>query len=157
MHFAADHEVGVGGEHRPAASQLDAKPQSRASVAFQPGLDADLPSGEVRGECDAADAGPRHLFDPDALPDPGGARIPDRVRLQLPILLAARLREVVRIVFGANDDHAAGRWRERGDVEGERRVTAVVRSGVHAIHPYGCPVVHRPEMEQPLLIRRAGR
>ena len=65
-------------------------------------------------------------LEPDRLPDAGRARIPDRVRLELPVLLAARLRQVGWIVFGAHDDLARrAAVQESRDVDGERRVAAV--------------------------------
>ena len=50
------------------------------------------------------------------------------VRLLLPVLLAARLRQIERLILGADDDHllvVAGR-QHRGDVGRERGVPALV-------------------------------
>ena len=51
------------------------------------------------------------------------------MRLELPVLFAARLREIRRIVVGAHDDDEVRRLVTNGrEVDRERRVAAFVRS-----------------------------
>ena len=90
------------------------------------------------------------LLEPDRLPDAGRAVVPDRVRLGLPVLLAARLGQVVRIVFGPDDQHVLRRRASqgRGDVGGERRVAALVRGDKQTVDPDLRPVIDRAEVEQ---------
>ena len=62
--------------------KLDVEPQVVAALAVQPGFEADLPALQVRRPAQHARSQvARHDFQPDRLPDAGGARIPDRVRL----------------------------------------------------------------------------
>src|SRR5215207_9658913 len=103
MYFAADDQVRVRGDDR-LGSELDAESQSLASVALQPRIEADFPAGEVWRECQPIDACSRNLFEPHGLPDTGRARIPDGVRLQPPVLLAARLGEILRVIFRPDDN-----------------------------------------------------
>src|SRR4051812_25442167 len=112
--------------------------QPALSGSADPGLESDLPPFQVGSPADAVDARRRHDLGPDGLPNAAGAWIPDRVRLQLPVLLAARLREIVRVVFSAHDDcRIAGRafekWRE---VNGERRVATLMTSGEPIVAPH---------------------
>ena len=83
---------------------------------------------------------------------PGGAVVPDLVRLLLPVLLAARLRQIERLILGADDDHlvtVAGR-QHRGDVGGEWGVPTFVPGDQPAIDPDVGAVVDRAEMEHEL-------
>src|SRR4029078_3858222 len=91
-------------------------------------------------------------FEPDGLPDAGRARIPDRVRVQLPVLLSARLREIVRVVEGADHEFLLGAVRQvRRDVNGEGRVAAFVSTGKPAVYPDGRDVVDCTEIQQQAL------
>ena len=121
-------------------------------------LEADLPPLEVRRPADRRRSQvARHRLHPDRLPDAGRARVPDRVRLELPVLLAARLGEVVRVVLGAHDDLACARRRTRSrDVERERRVAALV-SPTAAVDPDGRAVVDGAEVEDQSLLARSRR
>src|SRR5688500_19674564 len=59
---------------------------------------------QVGRPAQSADPARRQRLEPHRLPDPAGARVPDRVRLEQPVLLAARLREIERVVFGPHHD-----------------------------------------------------
>ena len=103
--FAGDHRVGVVGQQRVAGVELHVEPQVVAALARRARPRSRSPSARRSGvQRRLADAGGGHALQPDGLPDAGGARVPDRVRLELPVLLAARLGEVVRVVLGADDD-----------------------------------------------------
>ena len=91
MDFAAHDVVGIGGERLVAVSQLDAESQSRPARPIQPDLDTDLPPREIRRQAETADARRRNTLEPHGLPDASRPRIPDRVRLELPVLLAPGL------------------------------------------------------------------
>src|SRR3954470_881496 len=157
MHAAGEDLVGVRGEHLTLAVQLDPEPQAVATLAVDPRLDANLPAREIRREGDAKNARGGHALHPHRLPDAARAWIPDRMRLELPVLLAARLGEIVRIVFRADHDFArrvAGE--KRSDVDGEGCVAAVMRAGDHTIDPDLGAVIDRAEVEQPAA-RGVGR
>ena len=92
--------------------------------------------------------GARDHLHPDGLPDAGRPRIPDGMRRDLPVLLAARFGEVVRVVFGANDELDRGLIGASGDVERERRIAALVAAEASAVDPDGGVVVDRAEVQQ---------
>ena len=71
------------------------------------------------------------------------------MRLQLPVLLAAWLGEVGRIVVRAHDDLLQQSLLEQiGDVEGEGRVAALVLAARGAVDPDRGAVVDGAEMQQ---------
>ena len=72
----------------------------------------------------------------------------------LPVLLAARLREILRVVFGANDELDRRLIGASGDVERERRIAALVSAEASAVDPDRRVVVHRAEVqEDPVALR----
>jgi len=81
------------------------------------------------------------------------------VRLRLPVLLAARLRQVGRLVLRPDDDLLlALRQEEAGDVDGERRVSALVARDRQAVDPDRRGVVDGAEaQEQPVPVRQRRR
>ena len=90
-----------------------------------------------------------HDLHPDRLPDAGGPRIPDRMRLQLPVLLAARLGQILRVVFDPDDDlEGLGAECARREVDRERRVAADVMADREAAGPHRRFVIDRAEMQQ---------
>src|SRR4029450_704179 len=133
----------------PGHLQPAPEPQPVSPFSGDPGLEADVPSFEAGGPAHRVDSSRRHTFHPRRLPDARGPRVPDRVRLELPVLLAARLGEIRGIVFCA-DRYLAGRLdrHEVGQVHHERRVAPLVRTGQGAVDPYRGGVIDGPEMEQ---------
>ena len=130
VHLAGDDRVAC---RRPAAARRARSVTSQragrrgASPSTQR-LEADLPALDVAASSGRVPiAGRGHALEPDRLPDAGRARIPDRVRLELPVLLAARLGEVVRDRRRrARRPSAARGIAAVGDVGAERRVAAFV-------------------------------
>ncbi len=49
-----------------------------------------------------------HRLQPDGLPDARCPVVPNPVWLRLPILLPTRLRQIARVVLGADDDPLGG-------------------------------------------------
>ncbi len=96
---------------------------------------------------------PWQALEPDALPDAGRPRVPDRVRRALPVLLPSRFRQVVRIVLGANDEvvRTVGR-QHRGHVGTEGRVSPLVLGDHRPIDPDGCAVVDRTEAQDQAIV-----
>jgi hypothetical protein len=77
------------------------------------------------------------------------------VGLRLPVLLAARLFEVVRVVRGTHLDlERAVRREELGDVDGERSVAALVPRRELPVEPHGRVVVDGFEVQEPALAVR---
>src|SRR5215204_7251275 len=99
MDFAAYEEIGVCRQHRVTAAKPDAETQILPPLALEPHLNADFPPRQAGCEADPPDPCRRDLLDPHRLPNARRARIPDGVRLQLPVLFAARLGQVMRIVL----------------------------------------------------------
>src|SRR5215211_954518 len=88
----------------------------------EPEMQTEQSAVEIRGPAHVADVAAGDRFQPDRLPDPGSAVVPDLVRPLLPILLASRLRQIERLILRADNDHlipVAGR-QHRGDIGGER-------------------------------------
>src|SRR3712207_7258413 len=82
--------------------------------------------------------------DPHRLPDAGRAVVPDRVRLALPVLLAAWLAQVRGAVLGPHDDGLrAGRLQRRGD----RKSTRLNSSHANISYAVFCLIIshHDPE------------
>src|SRR5262249_60776340 len=122
----------------PRLSRLepDVQPQSLAAQAFQTRFQADFPALQTGRPAHPADPSRAHALQPDGLPDAGRPRIPDGVRVQLPILLAARLGEILRIVLGTDRDRLRALCREEiRDVRLEGRVAAFVPGDDEAIDP----------------------
>ena len=77
--------------------------------------------------------------------------VPDVVRVELPVLLAARLRGVVGVVFGPHHKHVfvVGCAAEQvGHVEGERGLAADVPAHGNAVEPHPRRVVDGTEVDQ---------
>ncbi len=71
------------------------------------------------------------------------------MRVTLPVLLPSRLHQIVRIVERAHDDfllRIAGQ--ERRHIDGEGRVSALVRPGQPPVDPDGRGMVDRAEVQQ---------
>ena len=115
-------------------------------------------AGPARRPRELGDRRARHRLQPDALPDAGRARVPDVVRLGLPVLLAARLTGVQWPVLGPHDEKgvlAVARQRPR-DIEREGDVPALVLPHEPAVDPHARPVVDRAEVQQdPLSLGRS--
>jgi hypothetical protein len=114
-------------------------------------------AGDVGDPAQMLNRGARHGFQPDRLQDPGGAVIPDDVRVLLPVLLAAGLANVVRVILGTDDEGlglAVG-VEKIGRVEPEGHVTALVVAEERAIEPDRCAVVNRSEVHEKTLTLHA--
>src|SRR5215213_10652943 len=90
----------------------------------EPEMQTEQSAVEIRRPAHVADVAAGDRFQPDRLPDPGGAVVPDLVRPLLPILLASWLRQIEWLILGADDDHlipVAGR-QHRANIGGEKGV-----------------------------------
>jgi len=118
------------------------------------------PTGQAQGNLHSR---PRHVelpveagdvlawdvLQPDAAPDPGGAVVPDAVRLLAPVLLAARQLGIVRVIEGAHHhDVVRPVVQQVGEVAGEGGLPAHVMAGQAAVHPDVRFVVHGAEVQQ---------
>src|SRR3954451_2153407 len=147
MHFTGDDGIGVVGDERVVETQLDGHSQAVAALAKQARFKSDFPSFHDGRVAQRSYVCRGNAFHPHRLPDACGSRIPDGVRLELPILLAARFGEVSRIVIGADAKVLrAFRSQEVSYVGGKRRVSALVLGGHSAVDPYGGAVIDGPEV-----------
>ncbi len=130
--------------------EADAELARTLGVAVEGDLQAEHTSIQVGGPPDACDIRLGHGFEPDGLPDAGGAVVPDAPGTGLPKLLAARLCEVGRLVLRADDQHLLFLTGSEGrrDVSGEWRVPALVPGDELPVEPDVCRVVYRAEVQQ---------
>ena len=143
-----DEGVGVFDQELIAGVHADGKPKRFLRGSIHMHLKADLPALEAGGPADGADEGGRHDFKPHGLPDAGGAWIPDGVRFELPVLLAAGLFEIGRVIVGADDDLLGTVGGENiGDFDGEGGVAALVPADLDAVDPHPGDMVDRAEVE----------
>src|SRR3712207_1360901 len=98
MDLVLDDLVCVVREHAIPDREFDFQLHAGPPIADDERLKADLPALEMRRPGDMSDVRLRHLFDPNRLPDSRRARVPNTMRMALPILLSARLGKVMRIV-----------------------------------------------------------
>src|SRR4051794_11457084 len=110
-------------------------------------LQADFPAFQTGRPAQLADPSGWNHLEPNRLPDAAGSRVPDGMGLELPVLLAARLREVVGIVAGANDDFNLVVICFIGQTGDEWRVPALMANDFAAVHPHGCLIVDSPEVQ----------
>src|SRR4051794_10606237 len=99
MDFAGDDGVDIIGEHGVAGEEADGESHAVTLQAVEADIEADLPPLHGGRPAQVADGTARDLLEPNGLPDAGGACVPDGVRLELPVLFATRLGEIVRVVF----------------------------------------------------------
>jgi hypothetical protein len=153
--LAGHDRVGVVGEDLGAGPELDPEAEALPGQTTHPGLEADLPARQVGSPAQAVDPGRGDLLEPHRLPDARGPGIPDRVRFELPVLLAPGLAEVGRIVVGP-DHHCLLDAREDvdervGDIGAERRVASLMADDQRAVDPDRGRPVHRSEVEEEAL------
>ena len=87
-----------------------------------------------------------HFFEPDCLPDPGSPRIPDGMWMELPVLLAARLGQIVWIVGRAGPRPRSSRHRAC-QICGEWTVATPVVGDRNAIGPDGRFIIDGSEVK----------
>ena len=132
-----DEGVDVVHEGLLTGTHTDAEAERVVGGPFDVDFEADLPTLETGGPADSADVGGGDGFEPDGLPDAGGAGIPDGVRFELPVLLAAGLFEIGGVVVGADDELLWAFTGEGvGDLDGEGSVAAFVPGDFYAIDPH---------------------
>src|SRR5918995_3382760 len=149
MHFVARHRVDVLGDQPIFERQPDPKIERNVAPASQPDGAADLPPLHVWRPAQAIDPDVGDTLEPHRLPDTGRPWIPDRMRLRHPVLFAARLFEVERIVLGADDNLALIVAIDRGgDVAGKRHVAALVRPDHRAIRPDRGAIIDGAKVQQ---------
>lgn len=97
-------------------------------------------------ECQRAQVGFRHDFQPDALPNAALRGVPDAFALDF--LLAAQLRaRIVRIVDAQRDFKRVIRVDKCRNIDVERQVTADVRARELAVDIAGADIIDRFEMQ----------
>src|SRR5690606_24842130 len=90
-------------------------------------FDLDAAGNDIGSKLEILDIDIGHRLQPYRLPDARSAIIPDIVGLELPVLLAARLGHVERLVLGAHHHHLLAISVKTGsDVGGKGRVTALM-------------------------------
>src|SRR5215211_338518 len=94
------------------------EPEVFAVLPLDDHLTGDVPGRQAGYPAQRVDPGGRSSLQPDRLPDTGRSRIPDRMRFELPVLLAAWFGQVVRVIFRAENDLVVHtRQQEIGDVD----------------------------------------
>jgi hypothetical protein len=117
--------------------QRDVHPEVVGRITGNARFEADRETLDLGRPANLVHVGAGDALEPHRLPDAGGARIPDRVRLALPILLAARLGDVVGIILREHRHRLPARRIEHaGDVGPERRVPAFVHHRELVVDPH---------------------
>src|SRR3954463_1603437 len=104
MYFARNHRIRVLRKQHVTYLEPNRKVEFFCARPLDIRLNADFPTLKIRGPSNCFDTEARHRFQPDGLPDTCRARIPDGMRLSLPVLLSAGLRKVEWVVKGPNND-----------------------------------------------------
>ncbi len=108
----------------------------------------DFPALQIRRPLNAIEVHLTDSFDPHGLPNAGGARVPDRVRLQPPVLFASGLLQVVRIVFDPyRNPLLSARLQRVRDIRIEGSVASLMLHDGDVVYPDAGVVVHRAEMQ----------
>ena len=130
------------------AAQPDAYSPTFRRCAAQPDDKLDPRAIDVRRPAQLGNGDARYGLKPDRLPDPCRAMIPDVAGTLAPILLPARLLEVVRLILRPDyDDLRTSLDEKRRDICAERRMSAFMLDRESAVDPHGRLVVHGPEMK----------
>src|SRR5205823_11936494 len=108
-------QTAVGIALDAADGEADTQGEAFAARTLEPGFKAQLPTFHVGGPADGTDRSGGNALPPDATPDPRGTRVPNRVGLELPVLLASRPSKVVATVLSADDDSL---WTVRAEQRG---------------------------------------
>ena len=149
MDFAVDDFVGVVDEQHTADRQFNFNLNPGLAIARHKRFKTDFPAFKLRSPADAIDISVRHQFYPHRLPNPSRARIPDAVRFHLPILLAARFCQILRVVLGPDGNSLWPAVVENGcNVCGERSVSAFVFDDKLTVYPDAGAVVYGAEVEE---------
>src|SRR3954471_24776153 len=112
-------------------------------------VEGDLEALHVRRPADLLDVSAFNALHPDGLPDAGGARIPERMRVELPILLSARLREVMGIILYTNSDSLFPRLAQReSNVSREWSVATLMECNQVIVDPDLSFIVDGAEVQQ---------
>src|SRR5215207_11277623 len=115
----------------------DFEPEIIPALPFNDHLTGDVPGSQTWYPPQRVDPGRWSSLQPDCLPDAGRSGIPDGVRIELPVLLAARLGQVVRVILGAENDLVLRTGeQEIGDIDRKRRVSAFVTARIRSVDPY---------------------
>jgi len=123
-------------------------------------LAVDRRGGHIWSPCHVGYVNVRDSFGPYRLPDPSRPFVPDPVRFLAPVLLAARLLRIGRLVLCPHDDRMVVRVRGHriGDVGGERGLPADMTADELSVEPHLGAEVDGPEVDQdPLLSVPATR
>ena len=131
---------------------------SRQRRAGKRDLVFDQPAIGIEAPAQRFDADDRGDLEPNRLPDAGGALVPDAVRFSAPILFAAWLFGIVRIILGTHDDpvfRAAGKG--IGNIERKGRLPAGMLADADAVDPNDRGVIDRSEAKAETFARRELR
>jgi hypothetical protein len=154
LHLVAYHAVPVFDEQLVLGVELDVELKVGTHRPFDERFEPYLPAFEMRCPAHPLHVGDRDRFQPYRLPDTGSAVIPDRMRLQNPVLLAAGLLKVLRVVFHLHRHPLLTRLVQGvGDVCGERSESSAVPCHVEIVDPDVGMVIDGAEMKEhsPLL------
>src|SRR4051794_12808571 len=106
----ASHSIAIAGENLVSRAQRHMKLERVVEVtSANLGGQADFPTFQDAIPLQGVDPRCGKLLNPYRLPDARRSRIPDSVRIQLPILLPARFGEIGWVINRAHDNSLAAR------------------------------------------------
>ena len=119
------------------------------------GKDGKVEAGKIRRNRVTLHMGLRHRLQPHTLPDARHRGVPDAGRIGN--LLSTRLQVIIRAVQHPHFQGLFPTLQVRRNVKAESRIAAGMGAHVLAVEPYiGLPV-HRPKMEEDLLLPALGQ
>ena len=111
---------------------------------------------QVGEDADGVDAAVGHGFEPDGLPDAGGAGVVTAARVQVRALFTAGLQSRAHVIPSADDQLIVAVLQRPGDVEAEGGAAAVVAADELAVDPGAAVVVDGAEVEKDALVLPGG-
>ena len=120
-----------------AVGQGDRLERQAVARPIDLGLKDDARLLDVGLDPHVADERRSDAFEPNRLPDAGGARVAAALALLAVRLLAGGLESAAGVVEGVDDDRVVARLQQVGHVEAERGAAAGVLPGRLAVDPHG--------------------
>ena len=143
LHRTADDLFFTSGDH-------DHNPGRRSRMTPEPVIDPYGPLVNIRRKMDPLKSGLLHRLQPDALPDTGAGRIPDKLGSLLPELLSSGYFLILQRICDLHAKMLFPALQQLRDIKAERRLSSPVFSCQPAVDQDSAAVIHCPKIQQDL-------